>query len=127
MEKLLLSIPALYADHHTVAVRGILGNLQGVAEVYVSPAAKQIALSYDSQVVQADAIRAALAQHGYTVGTEEPVYPTSQTEVPARHTAAIQAAGPALTFQQSVPSWQGRPLWPCPGLSYQTTAMDDEA
>jgi copper chaperone CopZ len=120
MEKLLLSIPSLYGDHHTSAVRTILGGLEGISEIFASPAAKQVVLAYDPKVVQPETIQAALAEHGYAVGAEEPVYPISQTEVPTRHTAAVQTAGPALTFRQSAPSWQGRPLWPCPGLSYQT-------
>jgi len=125
MEKLLLSIPTLYADHHTAAVRTILNGLKGLSEIFVSSAAKQVALSFDPKLIGSEAIEAALAEHGYATGEGEPVYPTSLAQAPSRHSSAIQAAGSALTFQQTAPGWQGRPLWPCPGLSYQTTVMDE--
>ena len=125
MEKLLLSIPTLYADHHTAAVRTILNGLKGLSEIFVSSAAKQVALSFDPKLIGSEAIEAALAEHGYATGDGEPVYPTSLAQAPSRHSSAIQAAGSALTFQQTAPGWQGRPLWPCPGLSYQTTVMDE--
>jgi copper chaperone CopZ len=125
MEKLLLSIPTLYADHHTAAVRTILNGLKGLSEIFVSSAAKQVALSFDPKLIGSEAIEAALAEHGYATGDGEPVYPASPIQAPSRHSSAIQAAGSALTFQQTAPGWQGRPLWPCPGLSYQTTVMDE--
>ena len=125
MEKLQLSIPTLYADHHTAAVRTILNGLKGLSEIFVSSAAKQVALSFDPKLIGSEAIEAALAEHGYAAGEDEPVYPVSPTQAPSRHSSAVQTAGTALTFQQSAPAWQGRPLWPCPGLSYQTPAMDE--
>jgi copper chaperone CopZ len=125
MEKLLLSIPTLFGDHHTTAVRTILGGLGGVSDIYVSSDAKQVGLTFDPKLTGSEAIEAALAEHGYAAGEGEPAYPTSLAQAPSRHSSAIQAAGPALTFQQSTPGWQGRPLWPCPGLSYQTTVMDE--
>jgi hypothetical protein len=47
MEKLLLSIPTLFGDHHTTAVRAILSALGGVSDIYVSSDAKQVGLSFD--------------------------------------------------------------------------------
>jgi copper chaperone CopZ len=125
MEKLLLSIPTLFGDHHTTAVRAILNALGGVSDIFVSSDAKQVGLSFDPNLVRPEAIETALAEHGYATGEGEPVYPASLTQAPSRHSSAIQAAGSALTFQQTAPGWQGRPLWPCPGLSYQTTVMDE--
>jgi copper chaperone CopZ len=125
MEKLLLSIPTLFGDHHTTAVRAILSALGGVSDIYVSSDAKQVGLSFDPKLNSAEAIETALAEQGYTAGGGEPVYPAGPSQAPSRHSSAIRAAGPALTFQQATPGWQGRPLWPCPGLSYQTTVMDE--
>ena len=128
MEKLLLSIPTLFGDHHTTAVRTILSGLGGVSDVYVSSDAKQVGLSFDPSLTRSEAIEAALAEQGYAAGeagASEPVYPASTAREPTRHSAAVQAAGSALTFQQTAPGWQGRPLWPCPGLTYQTTPMDE--
>lgn len=125
MEKLLLSIPTLYGDHHTAAVRDILGGLEGVSDMLVSAAAKQVALKFDPKRIDSKAIEAALAEHGYAPGGDEPAYPTSQTQESTRHSASVESAGSAMTFKQSAPSWQGRPLWPCPGLSYQSITMDE--
>ncbi len=125
MERLILTIPMLFGDHHTSAVGRILAALDGVSDPYLSSASKQVALTFDPKVIQPRDIEAALAKHGYRAGDEEPMYPVSPGREPTRHTAAVATAGEAMTFQETAPSWQGRPLWPCPGLEYQP--VDEES
>ena len=56
MDKLVLTIPTLYGDHHTTAVKDILAEgLEGVAGFYVSSAFKQVSISLrPEEVVQAE-------------------------------------------------------------------------
>ena len=127
MENLILSIPTLFGDHHVTAVRTILEALPGVSEVYVSASSKQVALQYDPKSAKPAEIESALAEQGYASGDEEPVYAVSVDREPTRHSAAMEAAGAAMTFQETAPSWQGRPLWPCPGMEYQPIVEEETA
>jgi copper chaperone CopZ len=120
MKKLELSIPTLYGDHHTTAVRSLLEAMDGVSDVYASSAFQQVSLAYDEKKVKPDNIKKALAKHGYT---EDPVEFKPATEVgviPTKHTAAYTGVGDTLSFAEPTPAWQGRPLWPCPGFTQQT-------
>lgn len=72
MEKLVLSVPALWADHHVLKVRDALFGLDGVEDVYASSAWKQVLVSYDSGKVEQPAIERALAEAGYSVGEGAP-------------------------------------------------------
>jgi len=47
MEKIVLDLPALWADHHVKAVREVLAGLDGVEDVYASSGWKQALISYD--------------------------------------------------------------------------------
>jgi excisionase family DNA binding protein len=42
MENALLNVPAMYADHHVIAVRNILTAMPGVADVWASSAWRQV-------------------------------------------------------------------------------------
>ena len=68
MEKLLLSIPTLFGDHHTTAVRAILNALGGVSDIYVSSDAKQVGLSFDPKLVWPGANRPPPARPGLCHG-----------------------------------------------------------
>ena len=59
MDKLVLTLPTLYGDHHTTAVRDILENLDGVSDVYASSSFHQVSLAYDPKVVKKEAIETA--------------------------------------------------------------------
>ena len=126
MKKLILSIPTLFGDHHTSAVREILEDISGVADVQVSAAFSQVSLQYDPDQVKPEALQSALAEQGYDPGQAELTFPTSATERATRHSAAVVTAGEALAFHETAPSWEGRPLWPCPGMSVVPT-IDEEA
>jgi copper chaperone CopZ len=68
MEKAVLDVPTLWADHHVLAVRGALVNLEGVEDVYASSAWKQVLVVYDDTKTEQAAIEKALAEAGYPVG-----------------------------------------------------------
>lgn len=71
MEKAVLKVPALWADHHVLKVRDALTNLEGVEDVYASSAWKQVLVSYDSAKTNPATIEKALAGAGYPVGEGE--------------------------------------------------------
>ena len=72
MEKIILNMPSMYADHHVLLVRNALDSLKGIEDIYASSAWKQLLLSYDPKKVKPKAIEDALANAGYTVGEGEP-------------------------------------------------------
>jgi copper chaperone CopZ len=121
MDKLTLNIPTLYGDHHTTAVKQILEGLEGVKDIYVSSAFKQISVSYDKKKTSPETIEKALADEGYSTEEFETAYPTSIKEREMRHTAAVAGIGETLSFARNIP-FEGRPLWPCPGFSVQVPA-----
>ena len=65
MERLTLSVPAMYADHHVLAVRQTLSRLPGVENVEASSALKAVRLSYDPAAITPQAIADALQAAGY--------------------------------------------------------------
>ena len=65
MESLVLSVPAMYADHHVLTVRQVLSRLPGVDDVEASSSLKAIKLNYDAAKVTPQAIADALQAAGY--------------------------------------------------------------
>jgi len=124
MENLILTIPALYGDHHTLEIRSILGGLRGVTVTLVSPALHQVVLRYEPSEIAREAIEQTLAGRGYPVGSPETAYPVSRAERATRHSAAYSGTGEALAFSESAPQWLNRPLWPCPGLEPMRSVED---
>jgi copper chaperone CopZ len=74
MEKVTFSLPQMWADHHVLAVRQALGQVQGVEEVIASSLYQDVLVKYDPAAVTPDALAAALTQAGYTVA-QAPVLP----------------------------------------------------
>lgn len=116
MTKLTLTIPALYGDHHTSAVKTILEGVEGINSAYVSSGFHQVELDFDPKLTSEESIKEALSKAGYQEGELELMYPASPSESTTRHTEAFAKI---LRFTDTAPSWQGRPLWPCPGIEYQ--------
>ena len=75
MEKVTFSIPAMWADHHTLAVRQALGQVSGVEGVIASAMYRDVLVQYDPTAVTPDALESALAEAGYAVG-KAPALPT---------------------------------------------------
>jgi copper chaperone CopZ len=71
MEKIVLNLPTLYADHHVMILRDALLALDGVSEVYASSAWRQAVVSYDPQKTDDAAIEGAVVEAGYPVGEAE--------------------------------------------------------
>lgn len=121
MSELQLTLPALYGDHHTVAVCNILDKLDGVEGRYVTSAFRQVVVKFDPQKISEEEIKDSLAKEGYREGELEEALPVSSSEVSTRHSASIAET---FSFANEEPSWQGRPLWPCPGIEYKTEMED---
>jgi copper chaperone CopZ len=77
MDKVTFSIPAMWADHHALAVREALGQLEGVQDVIASPAYKDVLIKYEAGTVTPKALEDALAAAGYATGQapELPAHP----------------------------------------------------
>ena len=120
MERLELHLPALYGDHHTTAVRGILSGLGGVEIVLVSPALHKVVVRHDPKQIRAQAIEKALAEQGYESGIPEPTYAAGLEERSTRQTDWAAGTGAALAFSEQTLVRDGRPLWPCPGFDVRS-------
>ncbi len=71
MDKVVLDVPTLWADHHVLKVRDALGALEGVEDMYASSAWKQVLVKYDADKTNQATIEKALADAGYPVGEGE--------------------------------------------------------
>ncbi len=67
-EKTTFVIPAMWADHHVLAVRDVLGGLAGVSNVYASAMDKTVNLDLDAKVSSREAVAKALTAAGYAPG-----------------------------------------------------------
>jgi copper chaperone CopZ len=65
MEKLILDLPAMYADHHVLRVRQTLLALEGVEEVYASSAWKQVMISFEPDKITPEEMKKALGEAGF--------------------------------------------------------------
>jgi copper chaperone CopZ len=70
VEKIVLHVPKMYADHHVQAVREALLPLDGVEDVVASSAFKRVAVGYDSARLEPSAIEEALRAAGYGPGED---------------------------------------------------------
>ncbi len=120
--------PALYGDHHVSEVHSILKELPGVEEVYASSAFQAIEVKFDTKKITADKIAARLEEAGYLgdvpmlAETGEAAYERKDGDGNFRHTAVYETIKETVSFAQNV-QYQGRPMWPCPGLGPVT--MDE--
>jgi copper chaperone CopZ len=101
MEKVTFSIPAMWADHHVLAVRQALGQVSGVEEIVASAMYKDVLIKYDEATVAPDALAAALAEAGFEVA-KAPTLPT----YPER----IEDASDWFQFQERVTETDMRDL-----------------
>ncbi len=79
MEKIQFNLPDMWADHHVLKVREIVGGLGGVQSVVASSAFRIVAVEYDPAAIGPAQIEAALVAAGYQTasqpGTVNPVVP----------------------------------------------------
>lgn len=70
MERMVLRIPKMWADHHVLAVRKALADI-GIQEIEASSARRLVRLSFDPSAVEREAILRALRDAGYAPTEEE--------------------------------------------------------
>ncbi|MGW8251466.1 MAG: heavy-metal-associated domain-containing protein [Anaerolineales bacterium] len=121
MEKITLDLPTMYADHHVIEVRRILFEVPGVQDVYASSAFHKVEVTFDPEKVNRVQLFDRLADAGYVGDLPVPVEFGAQA-VPGngdkpffRHTAVYETTRSVVSFAQRV-NYEGRPLWPCPGM-----------
>ncbi len=119
-ETLVLTIPTLYGDHHTSAVRKMLEAMEGVEVLRVSSGFHQVMLGYDPAKTSPEALAKALAEQGYEPGAAQPAYAASLSERSTRHTHLTFGSGGSLAFAEQTLVEGGRPLWPCPGFDVRS-------
>jgi copper chaperone CopZ len=121
METKTFEAPALYGDHHVTEVRRILLELTGVTDVYASSAFQTIEVTYDKKRINDLQIADALEKAGYLGEWTMPIEMGTAAQQGDgqkpffRHTATYETIKHTVSFGQRV-SYQGRPLWPCPGM-----------
>jgi copper chaperone CopZ len=128
MNRLVIDVPMMYADHHVVEVRRLLLEDSGVGTVNASSAFHVVEVSFDPEKTSEDALRNKLKEAGYTGELVVPLesgQPAIGRDGDAyfRHTAAYESVGTVISFGQEIVS-SGRPLWPCPGMGPSQT-MDE--
>lgn len=120
MEKVSLKLPAMYADHHVTEVRRLLLALPGVTNVYASSAFQRVDVGFDPDLIAMDQINATLGDAGYLGELPSNIEPSSASygtgkDGHFRHTTVFEQTRQVVSFTQKV-NYQGRPLWPCPGM-----------
>jgi copper chaperone CopZ len=101
MEKATFSIPEMWADHHTLAVREALGGVSGVEEVVASAMYKDVLVTYNPAAVSPEDLGNALARAGYQI-EQTPPLPT--------HPERIDDASDWFQFQERITETDMRDL-----------------
>jgi len=131
MEKITIDLPTMYGDHHVMEVRRILLAIPGVEDVYASSAFHLVDVTYDPDKASPEGIKTELQQAGYSGELPMPVEMGTVAvqgnggKAFFRHTAVYETTRNVVSFQQRV-NYQGRPLWPCPGMGPLKTNEPEE-
>jgi copper chaperone CopZ len=80
MEKATFNVPAMWADHHVLAVREALVQVGGVEEVIASSLYKDVLVKYDPSAVTSDALAAALTEAGFAIAAT-PEFPAQPERI----------------------------------------------
>lgn len=76
MNRVTLSVPAMYADHHVLCVREALLKLGGVQQVVASSGRKRVTVVYEDGALTPGQIMSALAAAGYAPD-QAPIVPVT--------------------------------------------------
>ena len=68
MKELTLIVPAMWADHHVLAVRAALVGTPGIGAVHASARDFTLKVGFDPAAIAAEAVIATLAAAGYAQG-----------------------------------------------------------
>ena len=71
MEKIALTLPSMWADHHVINVKRLLSPIAGVENVFASSAFKEVLVEFDAAKTSQAALVKVLTDAGYAPGTEE--------------------------------------------------------
>jgi copper chaperone CopZ len=127
MQKIVISVPAMYGDHHVLEVRRILFEMPGVAEVKASSWLQTVEVTFDPARLNPAHIKNRLAEAGYLDAlpvaaesgrSDSPLVQGGQDGL-LRHTVAYAQSKQVVSFAQNVHP-ADRPLWPCPGFDLIT-------
>jgi copper chaperone CopZ len=132
MKKITLDLPAMYGDHHVLEVRRMLYEIPGVDDVYASSAFRAIEVTFDPAKASPEQIKGVLDAAGYAEDLPVPIESGEVTyqgngnrQAFFRHTATYETTRTTVSFQQRV-QYEGRPLWPCPGMGPLKTSNPEE-
>lgn len=132
METLTIELPTMYGDHHVLEVRRLLLALKGVTDAYASSGFRVVEVIYDPAEVGPEAITTILAEAGYAGELPMPVEASTAAYINDtggsyfRHTAVYETVRQVVGFSQNI-GYQGRPLWPCPGVGpIRTTQVEED-
>jgi copper chaperone CopZ len=132
METKSFETPALYGDHHVTEARRILMELEGVVDVYASSAFQTIEVTYDDSKINDLQIAMKLDEAGYLGEWTLPIETGAAAQQGGeekpffRHTTTYETVKKTVSFAQHV-SYQGRPLWQCPGIGAVKMEEDNHA
>ena len=102
MEQLVLIVPGMWADHHVIAVRGLIKEEDGVVVSGASALDASLRLDYDPAKTDPQRIVARLEQAGYPTGdgpeadappTDKPAWLTSGVRVTTTDPADLTMSG----------------------------------
>lgn len=68
VQRVVFDLPAMYADHHVLAVREALLQTDGVADVVASSLEQRVWVEFDPAKTSAEALAAVLERAGYPAG-----------------------------------------------------------
>ena len=109
-QHIILQLPAMYGDHHTVKVRQVLAALPGVKNAWASSAQQKVQVAFDPAQTSTDAITSALAAIGFRPGKLPGMLNPPLDEL--RHVTAADRAEQAPEARYAPPEKFGA----CPGL-----------
>ena len=129
MKILTVDLPAMYGDHHVMAVRDLLFAIPGVEDVYASSTFQVVEVKYDDSQTDEDQIKSTLDGAGYLgeLAFEIEVGVSVEEGAPEpyfRSTAMHEQTRKTVGFAQKI-SYRGRPVWNCPGVGTIKTEMED--
>jgi hypothetical protein len=116
MESVTLELPAMYGDHHVLAVRQILLGLEGVSDVWASATWRSVKVTFDPGKISAEQINKRLDEEGYMQPADTPVLEPAANPT-QRFTTAFVEAGKQVSFAPVYHMAESRPLYPCPGMT----------
>ena len=121
MKTITIDLPALYGDHHVTEVRRLLLELPGVDDVYASSCFQVAEVTFDETKIKEAEIKEKLEEAGYLgeipVAQEDPEADTQNGNSRPffRKSAFYPQTQKTTSFAQNI-SFEGRALWPCPGI-----------